>query len=148
MYLNKIQIIGNITRDPELKALPSGVKICTFSVATNETYKDKAGNKQERVEFHNIVCFGKTGENVATYMKKGSQIYIDGKLQTRTWDDKESGKKMYRTEILANIIQFGSKPQGQSSTTSKPAQTKEASEEEIDTIEYPDTPIDLEDIPF
>lgn len=147
MYLNKVQIIGNLTRDPELKALPSGAKVCTFSVATNEVYKDSSGKKQERVEFHNISCFGKTAENVATYMKKGSQIYIDGKLQTRSWDDKDTGKKMYRTEVLANSIQFGSKPQGSSGNYQKQEQASDSGVED-DNIEYNQPPIDLEDIPF
>lgn len=112
MYINKVQILGNLTRDPELKSLPSGIKVCSFSVATNEVYRDKKGIKQEKVEFHNVVCFGKTAENVAQYMKKGSQIYVEGKIQTRTWDDKTSGDKRYRTEVLGNHIQFGRKPAG------------------------------------
>lgn len=143
MYLNKVTLIGNLTRDPELKALPGGTQVCSFSIATNETFKDKSGAKQERVEFHNIVCFGKTAENVSKYMKKGSQIYIDGKLQTRTWEDKTSGEKKYRTEILANAIQFGNKPQGQ---TSAPAKT--TSEAPSDDITFPDDEINPEDIPF
>lgn len=113
MFLNKVQIIGNITKDPELKALPTGINVCSFSVATNETFT-KDGQKVEKVEFHNIVCFGKTAENIAKYMKKGSQIYIEGKLQTRSWD--AEGKKMYRTEILANSVQFGNKNSSSSAT--------------------------------
>lgn len=148
MYLNKVQLIGNLTRDPELKALPGGDKVCNFSVATNKVFKDKTGKKQERVEFHNVVCFGKTAENVATYMKKGSQIFVDGELQTRSWDDKETGKKMYRTEVLANTIQFGSKPQGSSSNYQKPEQAKGSDVEDDGPIEYNQPPIDLEDIPF
>ena len=112
MNVNKVILVGNITRDPELKALPSGQSVCSFSMATNEVFKDASGQKQERTEFHNVVAWGKTAENIAQYMKKGSQIYIEGKLQTRSWDDKDSGKKMYRTEINALNVQFGAKPNG------------------------------------
>lgn len=114
MYLNKVQLIGNLTRDPELKALPSGSKVCNFSIATNEVYYDKDKKKVESVEFHNVVAFNKTAENVAQFMKKGSQVYVEGKLHTRSWDDKDSGKKLYRTEITAERVQFGNKPAGSS----------------------------------
>lgn len=118
MYINKTQILGNLTRDPELKALPSGAHVCSFSVATNKVFMQD-GQKKEKVEFHNIICFGKTADNVAKYMTKGSQIYIDGELQTRSWDDTASGKKLYRTEILANNVQFGHKPGGASASAPK-----------------------------
>lgn len=111
MYLNKATIIGNLTRDPELKALPSGQNVASFSVATNRTWKDKDGQKQEDVEYHNIVVFGKTAENVARYMKKGSQILIEGRIQTRSWE--KDGEKKYRTEIVAESVQFGSKPRNE-----------------------------------
>lgn len=109
MYLNKATIIGNITRDPELKALPTGMKVCSFSVATNRVWKDNNGAKQEAVEFHNIVVFGKQAEATAQYMKKGSQVLVEGRIQTRSWEDKTSGDKKYRTEIVAENVQFGSK---------------------------------------
>lgn len=112
MNVNKVIIVGNITRDPELKALPSGVQVATFSVATNEVYTDKDGQKQERAEFHNVVAWGKTAENIAKYMRKGSQIYIEGKLQTRSWE--KDGQKHYRTEVVAGMVQFGAKPKGDS----------------------------------
>lgn len=141
MNLNKVFLIGNITKDPELKALPSGVKVCSFSMATNEVYT-KDGQKVEKAEFHNVVAFGKTAENIGTYMKKGSQIFIDGKLQTRSWDDTATGTKKYRTEILANMVQFGAKPAGSSTTKSSPAKQQE------DEIDFPDDGIDPADIPF
>lgn len=112
MNVNKVIIVGNITRDPELKSLPSGASVATFSVATNEVYV-KDGEKKETTEFHNVVAWGKTAENIARYMKKGSQIYVEGKLQTRSWDDKDSGKKLYRTEVVALHVQFGAKPKGE-----------------------------------
>ena len=108
MNVNKAIIVGNITADPELKALPSGVSVCNFSMATNEHYKDKEGNKQSSVEFHDIVAFGNLGENIARYMSKGSQIYIEGKIQKDKWEDEESGKTMQRTKIIARMAQFGS----------------------------------------
>lgn len=144
MYINKTQILGNLTRDPELKALPNGNHVCAFSVATNKVFMHE-GQKKEKVEFHNIVCFGKTADNIAKYMKKGSQIYIDGELQTRSWDDTASGKKLYRTEILANSVQFGSKPGGASAPAEK---TFDQKVEELDTVEYPEDDINPEDIPF
>lgn len=104
MNLNKVLIYGNITRDPEQKALPSGMAVTNFSVATNRRYT-KDGEKKEEVEYHNVVSFGKTAENVATYMKKGSAIYVEGRLKTRSWE--KDGKKVYRTEIIAENVQFG-----------------------------------------
>jgi single-strand DNA-binding protein len=149
MYLNKVILIGNLTRDPELKAIASGNKVCTFGLATNRTYKDSNGVRQEKTEFHNIVVWGKTAENVAMYMKKGSQILVEGRLETRSWDDATTNTKKYRTEVIADTIQFGSKNTGGGSPSapSSNAPTKEK-EEELDTIEYPDEQINAEDIPF
>ena len=142
MYLNKVIIIGNLTRDPELKALPSGIKVATFSLATNRVWKDSNGAKQEAVDFHNIVVFGKQAETVAQYMKKGSSLLVEGRLQTRSWEDKNSGEKKYRTEIVADRTQFGPKAGGASSTA-KPDKKKELDEE------YPgEEDINPEDIPF
>lgn len=140
MYINKTQVLGNLTRDPELKALPSGVKVCAFSVATNEVFI-KDGKKNEKVEFHNVICFGKTAENIAQYMKKGSQIYVEGKNQTRSWDGQD-GKKLYRTEILANSVQFGNKPGG--------SNTPKVENQEVETGGYDDDTPDInpDDIPF
>ncbi len=153
MYLNKAILIGNLTRDPELKAIASGNKVCTFSLATNRVYRDSAGNKQEKTEYHNIVVWGKTAENVAQYMRKGSQILVEGRIETRSWDDQATGTKKYRTEIIADSIQFGSKGSGSSSSSgsSSPAKAsapKEDTNDELDTIEYPDEQINAEDIPF
>src|SRR5476649_2346194 len=114
MYLNKAILIGNLTRDPELRSLPSGIKVCTFSLATNRVWKDKNGARQESADYHNVVVFGRQAETVAQYMKKGSSILVEGRMQTRSWDDKTSGEKKYRTEIIADRTQFG--PKGGSST--------------------------------
>ena len=93
MYLNKVIIIGNLTRDPELKALPSGTQVTNIGVATNRTWKDKEGNKQDAVEFHNVVAFGRTAEIINQYLKKGSSVLIEGRLQTQSWEDKETGQR-------------------------------------------------------
>ena len=119
MNLNKAFVLGNITRDPELKALPSGSNVCSFSVATNRRWTDKSGEKKEEVEFHNIVTFGRTAETVHQYMRKGSQILIEGRIQTRSWDGKD-GKKQYRTEIVAESVQFGAKPRAESERSNEP----------------------------
>ena len=154
MYLNKAIVIGNLTRDPELRSLPSGIKVCTFSLATNRVWKDKNGARQESADYHNVVVFGRQAETVAQYMKKGSSILVEGRMQTRSWDDKTSGEKKYRTEIVADRTQFGPKGGATSggSTTSAGSQAP-ASEGggqggELDSIEYPEEDINPEDIPF
>ena len=148
MYLNKVILIGNLTRDPELKAIPSGNKVCSFGLATNRVYKDKNGARQEKTEFHNIVVWGKTAENVAQYMKKGSQILVEGRLETRSWDDASTGAKKYRTEIIADTIQFGSKGAGTSTSAPSIASKPQDESDEIETIDYPSEEINAEDIPF
>lgn len=147
MYLNKVLLYGNLTRDPELKALPSGGQVANFGMATNRTFKDKSGAKQETTEFHNVVAFGRTAEVIAQYCKKGRPIYIEGRLQTRTWDDKESGKKNYRTEIIVDTFQFGADG-GKGSTGGAPASHDEQPAPSADEIKYPDEEINPEDIPF
>jgi len=149
MYLNKALIIGNLTRDPEIRAIPSGIKVCTFSVATNRVWKDKDGNRQESADYHNIVVFGRQAETVAQYMKKGSQVLIEGRMQTRSWDDAATGTKKYRTEVVADRVQFGSSTSGSKPSNNTPE--KESSKEEggeLDTMEYPEEQINAEDIPF
>lgn len=113
MYINKAFIYGNITKDVELKTLPSsGQSVVNFSIATNKTWKDKSGEKQEQSEFHNIVVYGKTAELISQYCKKGDSIYIEGSIQTRSWD--KDGVKMYKTEIITENFQFGTKLNKQS----------------------------------
>jgi single-strand DNA-binding protein len=165
MYLNKAIIIGNLTRDPELKALPSGIQVTSLSLATNRVWKDKAGAKQEASDFHNVVVFGRQAETSAQYLKKGQQVMIEGRIQTRSWDDKATGEKKYRTEIVAESVQFGPKagpstggsygagaPSGASSAgagsfSKSPASSAKAAEP-VDTIDYPSEDINPEDIPF
>lgn len=151
MYLNKALIIGNLTRDPELRALPSGIKVCSFSVATNRIWKDKDGVKQESADYHNVVVFGRQAETVAQYMKKGSQVMVEGRMQTRSWDDQATNTKKYRTEIIADRVSFGSSSGGarnENSNSAPNVKQTESKDEGLDTIEYPDEQINAEDIPF
>ena len=152
MYLNKAFLYGNLTRDPELKSLPSGQQLVSFSIATNRTYKDKSGQKQESTEFHNIVAFGRTAEVIAQYMKKGRPLFVEGRIQTRSWEDKESGKKNYRTEIVVENFQFGDggKSGGASTGSEQVAHGEEqqSAPKDADEIKYPDEEINPEDIPF
>jgi single-strand DNA-binding protein len=148
MYLNKALVIGNLTRDPENKALPSGIQVASFSVATNRVWKDKNGAKQEAVDYHNIVVFGRQAETVSQYLKKGSSVLVEGRMQTRSWDGQD-GQKKYRTEIIADRIQFGPRRgEGAPAASSKDNSSSNSSKEELDSIEYPEENINPEDIPF
>lgn len=112
MNLNRAMIIGNLTRDPETRNTPSGQTVCNFGVATNSTWKDASGQKQERAEFHNIVAWGKLAEICQQYLGKGRKVYVEGRLQTREWDGQD-GQKRNRTEIVAeNMIMLDRSPQG------------------------------------
>ena len=153
MYLNKVFIIGNLTRDPELKAIPSGMKVCSFSVATNRVWKDKNGARQEAADYHNVVVCGRQAETVAQYMKKGSQVMVEGRMQTRSWDDAATNSKKYRTEVIADRVQFGSSGAPKSGgsfdqSAPKSGVSQDKDDSGLDTIEYPDEQINAEDIPF
>ncbi len=148
MYINKAIIFGNITRDPELRALPSGMNVCNFSVATNRTYKDRDGKKQEQTDFHNVVVFGRQADTVAQYLKKGSSVYVEGRMQTRSWE--QNGEKKYRTEVIADSVQFGPRSSGGGGGG---RERDEMPEEPIQSsggsgIDYPKDDINPDDIPF
>jgi single-strand DNA-binding protein len=155
MYLNKTFLFGNLTRDPELKSLPNGTAVTQFSIATNRIYKDANGQKQEQAEYHNIVVFGRQAETSAQFLKKGQGVLVEGRIQTRSWDDKTSGEKKYRTEIVADAVQFGPKSGGgeggyasapqSANPTVAPAKS---SVPDLDTIDYGDTNLNVDDIPF
>ncbi|MFA5022814.1 MAG: single-stranded DNA-binding protein [Candidatus Paceibacterota bacterium] len=170
MYLNKAFIIGNLTRDPEKRALPSGAAVTSFSIATTRVYKDRNGVKQEDTQYHNIVAFGPQAETIAQYMRKGSSILVEGRIQTRSWDAPD-GTKKYRTEIVVDAFQFGPKrdpstSSGQVSSTGPfdktqdksgqasggegftPTTKSPASQPELETIQYPEEEINPDDIPF
>ncbi|HOY10957.1 MAG TPA: single-stranded DNA-binding protein [Candidatus Paceibacterota bacterium] len=153
MYLNKAFVIGNLTRDPERRALPSGTTVVNFAVATTRYWKDKNGVRQEDTQFHNCVAFGAQAETIAQYMRKGSSIMIEGRMQTRSWDAQDGSKK-YRTEIIVDSFQFGPKREGGSSfDTGSPApagkpESASVPPSELETIQYPEEEINPDDIPF
>jgi single-strand DNA-binding protein len=102
--INKITLLGNVGKDPEIRSSASGIMVANLTLATSDRFQDQQGNWQDRTEWHTLVAFKRTAEIVRDYVKKGSKLYIEGKLQTRSWDDKESGAKRYRTEIIVNEL--------------------------------------------
>lgn len=148
MYLNKVLIIGNLTRDPELRAIPSGQQVATLGVATNRVYKDKNGQQQKATEFHAVVVWGRQAELCAQYLKKGQSVMVEGRLQTRSWDGQD-GQKKYKTEIVADRVQFGPKSIGGSQSGGQQNQPPSSEESKSGSeIEYPQEEINAEDIPF
>ncbi len=111
MNLNKVFIIGRVTADPQLRTTPGGTSVTSFSLATNRMWTDKSGAKQNETEFHNLVAWGRTAEVAAQYLKKGSEAYIEGRLQTRSWQDKQ-GQSRKSTEIVVERLQLGARPMG------------------------------------
>lgn len=153
MYINRVFVFGNLTRDPEIRALPSGGKVASFSIATNRTYKKADGSKGEQTEFHSVVVFGNQAEACAQYLKKGSSAYVDGRLQTRSWE--KDGHKQYRTEVLAERVQFGprkSEAPAESDVDQRPASERAEEPAAADSgINYPspeEEGINPDDIPF
>lgn len=120
--VNKVILLGRLGQDPELRYTPSGVPVCNLSVATSESFVDKNGQKQESTEWHKIVIWNKLAENCAKYLGKGRQVYLEGKLATRSWDDKDSGQKKYITEIVAQTVQFIGDGQQQGARQQQPQQ--------------------------
>lgn len=144
--LNKVNLIGNITKDIELKAIPSGMKVASFGLATNRIWKDKDGNKQEQAEFHSIIAFGKQAETISQYCGKGDQLFIEGRIQTRSWD-KEDGTKAYRTEIVLENFQFGNKTEKKEvKQESLDDERKEIASETVTDLDGRE--LNLQDIPF
>jgi len=104
--LNKVHLIGNLGRDPEVRTTPSGQTVANFTVATSRRWKDRDGNRQEKTEWHSVVCWGRQAEIAGQYLTKGKQVYIEGRLETRSWEDKTHGDKRYRTEIICDNFQM------------------------------------------
>ena len=119
--VNKVFILGNVGKDPEIRSTQSGMTIASFTVATADRQKDAQGNWQDKTEWHNMVAFQRTAEIVRDYVKKGTQLHIEGKIQTRSWDDKESGQKRYKTEILVNELSLLGTPGGGSKSSNRPS---------------------------
>ncbi|MDO8663249.1 MAG: single-stranded DNA-binding protein [Candidatus Wildermuthbacteria bacterium] len=153
MNLNKIFLVGRLTRDPENKSLPSGTSVTSFGLATDRFYSDKSGQKQQQTEFHNIVMFGKLAEIASKYLTKGALTLIEGRIQTRSWQD-SSGVKKYRTEILAERMQLGPRSTGGRTAQTAPPDREEAASSEREMPGAEDIPIveegeiDIKDIPL
>lgn len=159
MNLNKVFILGNLTSDPELRQIPSGQSVCSFGLATNSFYTDQSGSRQQRAEFHNVVAWGKQGELAHQYLQKGRLALVEGRLQTRSWQDQQGNKK-YKTEVVADRIQFGPqrpgeggmRPGGFTASANEPLKSSNPSMPKPDDtpiIELPgDEEIDVKDIPF
>jgi single-strand DNA-binding protein len=138
--LNKVMLIGNLGKDPELRYTGSGVAVATFTLATNESWKDQDGKVQERTEWHNIVAWRKLAEICGEWLSKGKKVYIEGRIQTRSYDDKNTGTKRYITEIVAdNMIMLDGRPSGESSSSAPPAEAPAPGQAAAD---------DKEDLPF
>lgn len=143
MNLNKIFLIGRLTRDPEIRSLPSGQQVASFGLATDRFFTDKSGQKQQKTEFHNIVLFGRLAEIASQYLTKGSLTMIEGRIQTRSWQD-ASGNQRSRTEIVAERMQLGPKAAGKV----VPPEKEIPPTEEIPIIEEDEGEINVRDIPF
>lgn len=148
MDLNKAMIIGNVTRDPESRTTPQGTNVTSFSVATNLIWTDQQGNRQEKVEYHNIVAWRKLGEICAQYLKKGSKVYIEGRLQTRSWDD-PNGVKKYRTEINADNMIMLDRLSSSDSGGNKENFVKDKNTDQSQPADGPaEEEINVDEIPF
>jgi single-strand DNA-binding protein len=149
--VNKVLLLGNVGKDPEIRATANGMTVATFSLATADRAKDAQGNWADKTEWHNLVAFQKTAEIVRDYVKKGTQLFIEGKITTRSWDDKESGQKKYRTEILVNeLTLLGSKQGGGDSSGGYSKSTTASYDQRPPAAqpEYADQGITDDDIPF
>jgi single-strand DNA-binding protein len=148
MNLNKVFILGRLTQDPQVKSLPSGQTVANFGVATNRIFYNQNREKQEQTEFHNVVAFGKLADTARQYLRQGSMVLIEGRLQTRNWEGKD-GVKRYRTEIIVENLQLGPKSQSISSQKTTPLEPKkpEVKEEDIPTIEEEEE-INVKDLPL
>ena len=157
--VNKVILLGNVGKDPEIRSTQGGMQVAKFTLATTEGVKDQSGKWNDKTEWHNLVAFGRTAEIIRDYVKKGSQIYIEGKLSTSSWDDKESGQKKYRTEILINDLQLlGGRGDSAGSSSgsyerssggySRQGSTPYSGGASTPANEYADQGITDEDIPF
>lgn len=149
MNFNKAFVLGNVTRDPELRHTASGQAVATFGLATNRVWKDSSGQQQKQAEFHNIVAWGRLGEICSQYLKKGSLVFIEGRIQTRSWQDQQ-GQKRSRTEIVAETMQMG--PRGTNFGGTNQDEKEKPAAEELATVELPNAEdeeeIKPEEIPF
>jgi single-strand DNA-binding protein len=150
--VNKVFLLGRLGKDPEMRATTSGMSIASFTLATSDRQKDQTGNWVDKTEWHNLVAFQRTAEIVRDYCKKGSQVFVEGKIQTRSWDDKESGQKKYRTEILVNELSLLDSRSGEGASSgggySKSNTASYDQRTPASQPDYADTGITDDDIPF
>ena len=152
--VNKAILLGNVGKDPEIRSINGGPIVASFSLATAERQKDGQGNWQDKTEWHNLIAFNRTAEIVRDYLRKGSQVLIEGKIQTRTWDDRESGQKKYRTEILINdltLLGGGRGENGSTGSTGRSGGTRKADRDAGQLHRedrYSDEELNPGDIPF
>ncbi len=147
MNLNKAIIAGRLTADPELRTTPSGAHVISFSVATNRVWRDKAGERREETEFHNVVAWGRQAEVVSQFLKKGGLILVEGRLQTRSWEGKD-GQTRRTTEIIADRIQLGPRTGGPSPASTNSGSADEPKKEDMPVIDLDSENINPEDLPF
>ncbi len=147
MNLNKAQLIGRVTRDPEMKALPSGTKVVKFGLATNNVFKDKAGEKKESTQFHNCVAFGRIAETIGQYVVKGQEIYVEGRIEYRDWEGKD-GVKRNSTEIIVENFQFGQRAKSGGAEKVETSHGASGVSSEMPTIDVTEGEIKAEDLPF
>jgi single-strand DNA-binding protein len=147
--VNKVILLGNLGKDPEVKYTPSGAPVAKLTLATNERYKDKGGEWQDRTEWHNIVLWQRLAEIAGEYLKKGSKVYIEGRLQTRSWDDKQTNQKRYMTEIVASdLVLLGSRGEAGDQAGARGGNNFDQRTPEPEPAAVGSTPISDEDIPF
>lgn len=151
--VNKVFLLGNVGKDPEIRSTAGGMIVASFSLATADRQKDQQGNWQDKTEWHNLVAFSRTAEIVRDYVKKGTQLFIEGKIQTRSWDDKDSGQKKYRTEILINEMSLlgGGPGRGEGAGVGGYSRSSTASFDQrtpASQPDYADQGITDDDIPF
>ena len=146
--VNKVFLLGNVGKDPEIRATQGGMTVASFSLATADRQKDAQGNWADKTEWHNLVAFQRTAEIVRDYVKKGTQIFVEGKIQTRSWDDKESGQKRYKTEILVNELSLLGGGQGRQSGEGGGSSRSSGSSAPASAPDYAEQGITDDDIPF
>ena len=153
MNINRVFIYGNLTRDPDLRQLPSGMNVAELGIATNRYYNNQQGERVEEVEYHSVTLFGRLADLSQQYLRKGSGLFVEGRLRTQSWDDKETGAKRYKTQIVGEQMQFGPRRDGsEGAGAPQPAQapaTASATPAQAPaTPSYPETTINPDDIPF
>jgi single-strand DNA-binding protein len=147
--VNKVTLLGNVGKDPEIKSTNGGTLVANLSLATSDRYKDKSGEWQERTEWHNLVSYARGAEILRDYVKKGSKLYVEGRITTRSWDDKETGKKVYRTEIVVSEISLLSPAEGSSGHAMRNTGSSTRSRNRTDATEdYDELGILDSDVPF